>query len=138
MNPIQLIAVLLVTVTGLFTGATPALARTVFIAGDSTASVYGPEQFPRMGWGQVLGDFYGDDLQVVDLAQSGRSARSYIDEGFFAELAAQIGPGDILLVQFGHNDQKADSPERYAPADTAFKDYLRKYIALAEQKNATP
>ena len=49
----------------------------------STASEYGFEQYPRMGWGQVLGDFYGEGMTVVDLAQSGRSARSFIDEGFF-------------------------------------------------------
>jgi len=131
-------ALLLLLIAGLCPGIAPAADRTLFVVGDSTASAYGPEQYPRMGWGQVLGDFYGAELQVVDLAQSGRSAKSYIDEGFFAELAAQIGPGDVLLVQFGHNDQKAESPERYAPADTDFKDYLRKYLALAKEHGATP
>ena len=118
--------------------ATSALARDIFIVGDSTASVYGPEVYPRMGWGQVLGDFYGDEINVVDLAQSGRSSRSFIDEGFFADLAGRIGAGDILLIQFGHNDEKINSPERYTAPETDFKTYLGKYIDLARGKDATP
>jgi len=122
----------------LFSLASQAYAQTIFIAGDSTASSYGPEVYPRMGWGQVLGNFYGDNVSVVDLAQSGRSAKSFIDEGFFDEIAASIGPGDVLLVQFGHNDQKAHSPERYAPAHTGYKTYLLDYITMAQEKGARP
>lgn len=138
MAQVRFITVLLVVVFFLFTCVSPAMAHTLFIAGDSTASEYGSELYPRMGWGQVLGDFYSKNIEVIDLAKSGRSARSFIDEGFFAELEKQITPSDVLLIQFGHNDQKADSPERYAPADTAFKDYLRKYIEMAREKGATP
>lgn len=132
------ITLVLITLTGLLVPAAPAQARVIFIAGDSTASVYGPEVYPRMGWGQVLGDFYGDDISVVDLAQSGRSSRSFIDEGFFAELERQIGPEDILLIQFGHNDEKIDSPERYTAPETDYKEYLGKYIAMAREKDAIP
>ena len=57
---------------------------------------------------------------------------------FFADLERQLGTGDILLIQFAHNDQKAHSPERYAPAETTFKEYLRKYVSLAIQKKAKP
>ena len=60
------------------------MAKNIFIVGDSTASAYGPEHYPRMGWGQVLGDFYTGDINTIDLARSGRSAKSFIDEGFFA------------------------------------------------------
>ena len=91
---------------------TPATARDIFIVGDSTASVYGPERYPRMGWGQVLGSYYDSGVKVIDLAQSGRSARSFISEGFFADLESQLGANDVLLIQFAHNDQKTHSPER--------------------------
>lgn len=138
MNRLRLSSLLLITLVSFFIPAASALARDIFIAGDSTASDYGPEVYPRMGWGQVLGDFYGDDINVVNLAQSGRSARSFIDEGFFAELQSQIGEGDILLVQFGHNDQKTHSPERYAAAETDYKTYLQKYIDMAREKHAVP
>lgn len=132
------ITLFLVTLAGLLIACASALARDIFIAGDSTASVYGPEVFPRMGWGQVLGDFYGEDITVVDLAQSGRSSRSFIDEGFFADLAGRIGADDILLIQFGHNDEKINSPQRYTAPETEFKTYLKKYIDLAREKDATP
>jgi len=138
MQKYRLITLALAAVAGLCTHSTAALARDIFIAGDSTASVYGPEVFPRMGWGQVLGNFYGDEIDVVDLAQSGRSSRSFIDEGFFADLAGRIGAGDILLIQFGHNDEKINSPERYTAPETDFKTYLEKYIDLAHEKDATP
>ena len=138
MTPMRLISLFLVTMTGLFAIVSPAIAQNVFIVGDSTASAYGPERYPRMGWGQVLGDFYGKEVKVTDLAKSGRSAKSYIDEGLFAELEKQLGANDILLIQFAHNDQKVHSPERYAPADTTFKEYLRKYISLALDRNAEP
>lgn len=138
MSRLRLIAQVLAILTGLTGMHSPALARDIFIVGDSTASAYGPERHPRMGWGQVLGDFYADDVNTIDLAQSGRSARSFIDEGFFAELEEQIGPDNILLIQFGHNDQKIDSPRRYAAAETDYKKYLRKYVDLARNKGATP
>jgi lysophospholipase L1-like esterase len=138
MTHIRLLTWFLVVTSGLLAPATLAAAQTLFVAGDSTASEYGPEQYPRMGWGQVLGDFYGSEIRVADLAQSGRSARSFIDEGFFADLERQIGPGDVLLIQFGHNDEKVNSPERYAAPDTDYKVYLGKYIAMARDKGATP
>lgn len=138
MTLIRFTTLFLLIVLGLFTLVTPALARNIYIVGDSTASEYGPERYPRMGWGQVLGDFYGDDVTVIDSAKSGRSARSFISEGFFALLESQLDSEDVLLIQFGHNDQKINSPERYAEADTTFKEYLRKYISLAHKKNAKP
>ena len=138
MTLMRLISIFLVTMTGLFSPLSPAMAQDLFIVGDSTASFYGPERYPRMGWGQVLVDFYGKDVHVTDLAKSGRSAKSFIDEGFFADLEKRLGADDILLIQFAHNDQKAHSPERYAPADTTFKEYLLRYISLAREKNAKP
>jgi len=125
-------------ITLLFSFAPPASAGTIYIAGDSTTSEYGAEDYPRMGWGQVLGHFYGDEIEVIDRAQSGRSAKSFINEGFFAGIESQIGPGDILLIQFGHNDEKFNSPERYAAPDTDYKRYLEQYVDMARAKDATP
>ena len=138
MNKTRLLTRIMVAffVTWLF--SSPVVASTIYIAGDSTASEYGPEVYPRMGWGQVLGDFYGDDTNVVDIAQAGRSARSFIDEGFFADIASRIKENDILLIQFGHNDQKVHSPERYAEAETDYKRYLQQYIDMAREKGAQP
>lgn len=110
----------------------------IFIVGDSTASAYGPGRAPRMGWGQVLEPLYNDYISVFNLAKSGRSTRSYIDEGYFAALETHLDKGDFLLVQFGHNDQKTDRPKRYAPAGTLYKELLKRYVGLAKEKGAKP
>ncbi len=115
-----------------------ASGRTIHIVGDSTASTYGNEVYPRMGWGQVLHAFYGESNTVANLAKSGRSSRSFIEEGFLSQVEAQLNPGDLLLIQFGHNDQKIDSPERYSEAHTEFKEQLRRYISLAKEYQVTP
>ena len=113
--------------------------RQVFIAGDSTASHYGPERAPREGWGQQLQGFLDDDAYVVrNHAQSGRSSRSFIAEGWFDGMAKDMRSGDVLLIQFGHNDEKIEDPTRYNEPQRAFPQWLARYVALAREKGATP
>ena len=113
--------------------------RQVFIAGDSTASQYGPERAPREGWGQQLQTFLDDDAFVVrNHAQSGRSSRSFIDQGWFDGIAKELNQGDVLLIQFGHNDEKIEDPTRYNEPTQAFPQWLMRYITLAREKGATP
>ncbi len=119
--------------------AAQAAPRQVFIAGDSTASHYGPERAPREGWGQRLQDFLDVDAYVVrNHAQSGRSARSFVAEGWFDAMARDMRAGDVLLVQFGHNDAKREDPTRYNEPVHAFPEWLGRYLALARAKGATP
>lgn len=124
--------------------ALPALAQTtaprqVFIAGDSTASQYGPERAPREGWGQQLQGFLDDKAYVVrNHAQSGRSSRSFVAEGWFDGMAKEMRRGDVLLIQFGHNDEKIEDPTRYNEPQRAFPEWLMRYVALARDKGATP
>jgi lysophospholipase L1-like esterase len=47
-------------------------------------------------------------------------------------------PGDWLLIQFGHNDQKANWPQTYVEAATTYRDYLKVYIGEARRRGATP
>ena len=134
----------------------------VFVAGDSTASNYDAKDLPRMGWGQVFNRQVKDasKVRVVNIAQSGRSSRSFIEEGWFDMIAARIRKGDYLLVQFGHNDEKcgnnppAPPPSRDSidikglctypgndpatPAGMSMRKTLEKYIKLAQDKGATP
>lgn len=116
-----------------------AAPRHVFIAGDSTASAYGPERAPRQGWGMALQSFLNPEAwQVRNHAQSGRSARSFFTEGWFLALAKELRRGDVLLIQFGHNDQKLEDPTRYNEPHRAFPSWLRRYIALARRHGVTP
>lgn len=113
--------------------------RRVFIAGDSTASDYGPERAPRQGWGMQLQSFLDPKAwSVRNHAQSGRSARSFIEQGWLDGIAKDLRVGDVLLVQFGHNDAKLEDPARYNEPRDAFPAWLMRYVALARERGATP
>jgi len=113
-------------------------ATHVFIASDSTAAEYGPDRYPQLGWGMVLKCAFGDDVVVHNYARGGRSSKSFITQGFFAQIEKEIRPGDTLLIQFGHNDSKADDPVRYTDAATDYKTWLTRYIDMAHAKGAQP
>jgi len=110
----------------------------VFIAGDSTAAEYAPESYPQLGWGMVLKCAFGDDVTVRNYAKNGRSSKSFIDEGFFAQIETEIRRGDTLLIQFGHNDSKSEDPKRFTAPDGDYKAWLSRYLEMARAKRAQP
>ncbi|MGH8036454.1 MAG: GDSL-type esterase/lipase family protein [Stenotrophomonas sp.] len=120
-------------------GTAHAAPHRVFIAGDSTAAEYGPERAPQAGWGQALQSYLDPAVwDVRNHAKGGRSARSFIEEKRLDAIAAEIQPGDVLLIQFGHNDAKFEDPTRYNDPVTAYPQYLLRYVQLARDKGATP
>ena len=87
--------------------AGPRVAK-LFVAGDSTASVYQPNAKNQQGWAAVLQPYFDPKkLEVVDLARGGRSSRTFITEGHWDRLLGQVGAGDFVIIQFGHNDAGA-------------------------------
>jgi lysophospholipase L1-like esterase len=117
----------------------PANAATVYMIGDSTMSVYAANLYPRMGWGQPLGESFAAVCgAVVDKALSGRSSKSFFDEGAWTPVKAALKPGDYVLIQFAHNDEKSDDATRYTEPQTTFKQYLTTYINDTREKQATP
>ncbi|UNK58735.1 GDSL-type esterase/lipase family protein [Pseudoxanthomonas daejeonensis] len=113
--------------------------RRVFIAGDSTAAEYPPERSPRNGWGQQLQSFLDPArFEVRNHAVGGRSSRSFIDEGRLEPIARDLRKGDVLLVQFGHNDAKYEDPRRYSDPASTYPQWLMRYVALARERGATP
>ena len=111
----------------------------VFIAGDSTAAAYGPERAPQAGWGQALQSYLDPArLEVHNHAKGGRSTRSFIDEGRLDAIAAELRQGDVLLIQFGHNDAKFEDRTRYADPDSDYPRLLMRYVQVARGKGATP
>jgi lysophospholipase L1-like esterase len=118
--------------------ASPAFAERIVIAGDSTASDYPPARAPQMGWGQALPYFAAEGVEIVNLAVSGRSTKSYIDEGKWAALRAQLEPGDVVLISFGHNDSRDDAPERYAAPFGAYEDNLERFAKDVRAAGGVP
>lgn len=133
----------------------------VLIVGDSTASTYELARLPRMGWGQVFERMFMDSarVRVINAAKSGRSSRNFYNQGYFAQVEKYLQPGDVVLIQHGHNDENCNSTRKdRGPADVAntctypndangkiqgsdemsFQRNLERYISAARAKGAIP
>jgi len=105
------------------------------IIGDSTVCEYSPERDCR-GWGQYIQGYFKDTVRVINLAKSGRSTKTFINEGLWTR-TLETKP-DIVLIQFGHNDSHASDRPESTDAATDYQDYLRRYIDEARAMSATP
>jgi lysophospholipase L1-like esterase len=88
---------------------------TIWLVGDSTVrNGSGNGANNQMGWGDELAPFFDlSKVNVVNRAIGGRSSRTYITEGRWDQVIAMMMLGDIVLIQFGHNDSGAiDDPAR--------------------------
>jgi lysophospholipase L1-like esterase len=135
----------------------PALP-TVFIVGDSTA-----RNNADLGWGDHFAPLFDTSrINVANRAIAGRSSRTYINEGHWKSVLAEMKPGDYLLLQMGHNDggdlggakprgslkgigdETQDVPQTTGPlAGTTetvhtYGWYMRKIIDEAKAKGVTP
>ncbi len=106
---------------------------TIAIVGDSTVADY-PLEDELRGWGQMLPEFFNENVTIRNFARCGESSKSFIINGYWEE--ALRCPADYYFIQFGHNDcpWKGD---RATDPDTDYQDYLRKYIRDVKAKNAT-
>jgi lysophospholipase L1-like esterase len=114
----------------------PASAATVriFLAGDSTVTNQNFE--PYVGWGQALPLFIGERAVVANHAESGRALRSFQAEHRLDKILAQLRPGDFVLIQFGHNDQKEKGEG--VGAFTTYATRLRSYVDAIQAKGGKP
>ena len=85
---------------------------TIYIAGDSTAAIKLPEKRPETGWGEAFQAYFKENVKIENRAINGRSTKSFINEGHLDKIEKSIQPGDYLIIQFGHNDQKIEDLER--------------------------
>ena len=113
--------------------------RTLYIAGDSTAAQKYANAAPETGWGMAIPFFLQSSrLAVSNHAVNGRSSKSFVDEGRLKGILSAIRPGDLLLVQFGHNDEKREDPTRYTEPWSTYQEYLRMYLDGARARGARP
>jgi lysophospholipase L1-like esterase len=112
---------------------------TIWVVGDSTASVYASDVYPRMGWAQPMQDYIAPACASArDMARSGRSSKSFFDEGLWTPVRDGLKIGDFVLIQFGHNDEKDDDPTRFTEPFTTFEQFLSTYVDDTLAKGATP
>ena len=109
---------------------------TIYICGDSTAASYKPEEAPITGWGQVLSE-YLPGVRVENRAMGGRSTKSFLSEGRLQRIETEIQPGDLLLIQFSHNDE-SDLVWRHTDPWTSFYHNLEIFVDTAILHGARP
>jgi N-acyl-D-amino-acid deacylase len=111
---------------------------TVHLAGDSTMAEKLAEKRPETGWGEMFQPWFKDGTVLVrNYAKNGRSTRTFISEGLWDGLLANVKEGDYVFVQFGHNDQPKEKVDRYTPpAD--YRANLQRFVAEVRAKKATP
>lgn len=107
---------------------------TLYLAGDSTVT---DQPAPHGSWGQFLPRYF-PRLAVANHAASGESLKSFVTGLRLAKLLSALRPGDWVMIQFGHNDQKAQWPQTFADAGTTYRDWLRVYISEVRARGATP
>lgn len=129
-----------ISFSGSLTASKPAPANlTIHIIGDSTACNYESSLYPRMGWGQMLQTYFDSaHVKVSNSAISGRSSKSFYDEGAWTRVRNALQSGDIVLIQFGHNDEKSEDRTRYTEPYTTYQQYLTIYIRESKARGATP
>jgi len=128
------------------------------VVGDSTAN---NNANGGLGWGDPFGQYFDPSkITVVNRARAGRSSRTFRTEGLWAAVLKDLAPGDVVLIQFGHNDAGAINDDSRARGSLpglgdetqeidnlltkqhevvhTFGWYMRTMIAEAKAKGATP
>ena len=111
---------------------------TIFIIGDSTAAnkdISGGKQ--ERGWGMALQCYFDDNILVDNHAVNGRSSLSFIREGRWDKVLERIKPGDYVIIQFGHNDEKAGA-DRHSDPGSTFDYNLAKYVRETREHGGIP
>lgn len=105
-----------------FTGSAPHVRRievrpvrpagpVLYLAGDSTVCDQGIA--PYTGWGQAIPQHLRGNVTVANYADSGESSGSFLaDDRLWGAMFPLVRRGDIVLIQFGHND-KTTTAEDY-------------------------
>lgn len=107
---------------------------TVYLAGDSTVTDQDLE--PWASWGQYITNYFDTHVVVANYAASGLTLRTFKSSLRLKKVLSLIKPGDYLIVEFAHNDEK-EKGEGIGPWES-YSESLREYIQGARDKGAFP
>lgn len=110
----------------------------ILLAGDSTMADKPLAGNPERGWGQVFPSFLREGVTVENHARNGRSTKSFLAQGLWDSLCGRVHAGDFVLIEFGHNDGKQTDSNRYAPAQTEYRQNLTRFVNDVRKRNAFP
>lgn len=96
---------------------------TFWIIGDSTVKVGTKGQ---RGWGDELAPFFDPaKVNVINRAIGGRSSRTFLTDGRWDAILREIRRGDVVIMQFGHNDASPINEEPPVNASTRARGVIR-------------
>jgi lysophospholipase L1-like esterase len=112
----------------------PVNVPSVFLLGDSTVCDQPSE--PYASWGQMLTRFFDDKVAIANNAESGESLRNSLGAKRLEKVLSVMKPGDYLLIQYAHNDEKEKGDG--VGAFTTFKASLKQFIEAARKRGGIP
>lgn len=107
---------------------------TIFLCGDST--MVDQDADPYTSWGQVLPRFFDEKVVVANYANSGLTTTSFWNQNRLVKILRQAKPGDYVVVEFGHNDEKDRGAGSGAWYNYTYN--LKRYIDEIRGVGATP
>ncbi|RZA30431.1 MAG: rhamnogalacturonan acetylesterase, partial [Lysobacteraceae bacterium] len=113
----------------------PVQVPTLFLLGDSTVSDQPGE--PYNSWGQMLPRFFKPSVAVANYAQSGETYRDSLAKRRIDKILTQMKPGDTLLMQYGHNDQKQIASGKGGPF-TTYKAEIKTHVEMVRARGGLP
>ncbi len=114
------------------------MSTRIYYAADSTVAQNTIYSYPQTGIGQALPLYLKPEYFVQNHAVNGRSTKSFIDQSRLATIYNELREGDFLFIQFGHNDEKSEDPDRYTEPYGDYKINLEKFIQVARNRKAHP
>ena len=114
----------------------PPKKTTVWLIGDSTMATKEIKAYPETGWGMPFSNFFDSTIVVDNRAKNGRSTQSFINEKLWQPVVDNLGAGDYVLIQFGHNDE-VPTKKTYT-TEEQFRNNLVRYVNETRAKKAFP
>ncbi|MEB2786355.1 rhamnogalacturonan acetylesterase [Algoriphagus persicinus] len=112
---------------------------TIFLVGDSTMAdkPYSGSN-PEKGWGQVFPLYFKEGIRFENHAKNGRSTKSFRAEGRWKSVMKRLKPGDYVIIEFAHNDQKVNPEDPIAYANSDYRDNLIRFVTEVREKEGKP